>query len=219
MAAAITEVEPAPAVTTARPPIRRVEQGSSLYRLSVEQYHCMAREKILTEDDNVELLNGQLVCRMTKRQPHNISSGRLNDALTRIVPAGCYVGREEPVTASDDSEPEPDLMIVRGDRDDYPEDPPRAGDVALVIEVADASLDRDVGTKKPLYARSAIPTYWLVNLPARRIEVYTDPTGPDPNPDYRRREEFGTEAEVPVVIEGREVGRLAVRELLPKQAT
>ena len=56
-------------------------------------------------------------------------------------------------------------------------------DVGLVVEVSDSSLRDDQILKKTIYARASIPTYWIVNVPARRVEVYTDPTGPDPSPD------------------------------------
>jgi Uma2 family endonuclease len=194
------------------------ESTREFYRLSVAQYHAMARAGILNCDDRVELLFGWLVTKMTKRQSHNISAGHVSDALIRVIPAGWYVAREEPLWASDDSEPEPDVMIVRGDRDDYPEDPPRGEHIALVVEVADSSLSRDKLDKKRVYAAAKIPVYWLVNLVERRIEVYTDPTGPGEWPDYRIRSDFGPETGVPVVLDGREIGRLNVGGLLPKAA-
>ena len=153
-----------------------------VYGLNVAQYRRMIDVGILTDDDRIELLEGWLVPKMTKKQPHSISSGSVNDVLVRIVPVGWYVAREEPFTASDISAPEPDVMVVRGARNDYPEDARGARDVALVVEVADATLPKDRVMKKRIYARAAVPIYWLVNLPARRIEVYTDPTGPADRP-------------------------------------
>jgi len=84
-----------------------------------------------------------------------------------------------------------------------------------VVEVADASLNRDRTIKKRLYAAAGIAVYWIVNLVDSQVEVYTDPTGPGQQPDYRQRRDFDRAATVPVVIEGKEVGRLAVRDLLP----
>jgi Uma2 family endonuclease len=88
------------------------------------------------------------------------------------------------------------------------------GDTVLVIEVADTTLRQDHGVKKRAYAQAAIPVYWIVNLKANTIEVYTDPTGSS-KPDYRQCQEYGASDEIPVVIDGQEVGRVAVRELLP----
>ncbi len=87
--------------------------------------------------------------------------------------------------------------------------------MALAVEVADETLRRDRTTKKRIYARAGIPVYWIVNLPERRIEVYTDPTGPGEHPDYRRHEDYAAPAEVPVLIDGRQVGRVPVAALLP----
>ena len=182
--------------------------------LSVEQYHEMARAGILTRDDRVELLEGWLVAKMTKHPPHVIATGLINDALRGCVPDGWYVSQEGPVTTQD-SEPEPDLSVVRGTRRDYPDRHPGPQDVALVVEVADSSLPRDRTLKKGLYARARFPVYWLVNLPETRIEVYTDPTGLAPQADYRQRQDYGPSDAVPLVIDGREVGHLAVRDLLP----
>lgn len=201
----------------ARAPSTPVVPTLPVYRLSVDQYHRMVRADILTEDDRVELLNGYLVPKMTKTQPHNIASGKLNDVLMRVIPAGWYLAREEPLRATDESGPEPDLMIVRGNRDDYPENPPRGSDIALVVEVAEASLSRDKVEKKAIYAASGIPAYWLVNLPARRVEVYTDPTGPADWPDYRMRTDHGPEDALVLILDGREVARIAVQDILPRQ--
>jgi Uma2 family endonuclease len=92
---------------------------------------------------------------------------------------------------------------------------PGAQDLALVVEVADSSLAQDRNVKGPIYARAAIPVYWIVNVPDRRIEVFTDPTGPVPIPVYRQRTDFAETDAVPLVLDGVEVGRIAVRDLLP----
>ena len=130
------------------------------------------------------------------------------------MPAGWYVDTQEPVTTTD-SEPEPDVAVVRGDLDDYLDRHPGPHEVALVVEVADSTLRRDRGTKKRLYARAGIPVYWIANLIESRFEVYTDPTGPAEQPDYRQQQEYGPADEIPVVLVEKEVGRLVVRDLLP----
>ncbi|MCI0527429.1 MAG: Uma2 family endonuclease, partial [Nitrospira sp.] len=77
------------------------------------------------------------------------------------------------------------------------------------------TLQRDRTTKKRLCALAEIPIYWIVNLSENQLEVYTDPSGPAEQPDYRQRQDYGLSDLVPVVIEGHEIGRLTVRELLP----
>ena len=144
----------------------------------------------------------------------SIATGLDLRRLPACSPPGGSSRCEDPVTAFD-SEPEPDVVGRPGTIDDYRDRTPGPADVALVVEVADASLPDDRSIKKRLYARSGFPIYWLINLVDRRIEVYTDPTGPAEEPDYLHRQDFGPDDAIPLVIEGREVGRLAVRDLLP----
>jgi Uma2 family endonuclease len=188
--------------------------GERSPRLSVAQYHEAARLGILTPDDRVELLEGWLVAKMTKKPPHTIAKGLVLDELIRVTPAGWYVVIEDPVSTAE-SEPEPDAMIVRGRRRDYRDRQPGPGDVALVVEVADSTLADDRRTKRRIYGRAGVAIYWIVNLVDGRVEVYTEPTGPDDAPGYARREVFGPDAEIPVLLDGREVGRVAVRDVLP----
>jgi Uma2 family endonuclease len=203
-------VEPAP------PPTKDEAEvpPESFYRLTVEQYHAMTRGGILTDDDPVELLEGLLVCKMTKYRPHTLVTGLLRDGLSDVVAPGCYVDAQEPVTTAD-SEPEPDLLVVRGTRRDYTDRQPRPEEVPMVVEVADTTLRRDRGVKKRIYAAAGVPVYWIVNLKERQIEVYTGPTGPSLRPTYAQRQDYGPDDAVPVLIDGLEVGRVLVRDVLP----
>jgi Uma2 family endonuclease len=196
------------------PPLPSAVPDEPIYRLSVEQYHRMIESGIIDEDDPVELLEGWLVQKMGKNPPHSFSTRQLRRALERVTPAGWYVDSQEPVTG-DNSEPEPDARVVRGDPRDYLQRHPGPAETPLVAEVADSSLGRDRGVKKRIYARAGILVYWIVNLVDKQIEVYTDPTGPAEKPEYRQRQDYQPGDEVPVVIDGREVGRLAVSEVLP----
>ncbi|HWE37314.1 MAG TPA: Uma2 family endonuclease [Isosphaeraceae bacterium] len=184
------------------------------YRITVEQYHEMCRAGILGEDDRVELLEGWIVEKMTVYPHHRLSMMRTRRALERLLPPGWHVGTQNPITTGD-SVPEPDISVIRGSLDDYPDRHPGPNDLALVVEVSDASLRRDQTTKKRIYARAGIPVYWIINIPANRVEVYADPTGPADAPDYRSRTDFGPDEAVPFVIDGVEVGRIAARDLLP----
>ena len=131
-----------------------------------------------------------------------------------ILPPRWFVNSQNPVSITE-GEPEPDASVIRGHRRDYLKRKPGLGDTVLVIEVADATLRQDRGVKKYLYAQAGIPVYWLINLRANLIEVYTDPTGPAEKPTYHQRQDYGRDDTLPVVIEGQAVGRLAVSELLP----
>ncbi len=188
-----------------------------VYRLTVAQYHEMTAAGILADGDPLELLEGWLTPKMTKNPPHTTARESASEALRQMAPPGWYVRSQEPIT-TEDSEPEPDVAVVRGRRGQYDRHHPEPRDVALVVEVADVTLRRDRTTKKRIYARTGIPVYWIVNLPERRIEVYSDPTGACQEPDYRQHEDYAAGAEVPVLIEGGEVSRVPVAALLPANA-
>jgi Uma2 family endonuclease len=181
-----------------------------IYRLSVAQYHAMGEHRILTADDRVELIHGVLVAKMSKNPPHRLATTLVRDALTAVAPPAKHVQSQEPITLAD-SEPEPDVAVIQGHPRDYSSRHPEAREVALVAEVADSTLADDRAIKKPLYAGANIPTYWIVNLIDNQLEVYTDPAGHD----YAASRVLGPNDDVPVVLDGQEVGRIPVRDLLP----
>jgi Uma2 family endonuclease len=197
-----------------RPPVRQVEDDEVLLRLSVEQYHVMIQSGVFSDDERVELLEGLLVTKMPKNPAHVTAKRLLLRALEAVLPVGWFVDSQEPLTTSD-SEPEPDLGVIQGDFNNYTDHHPGPSDSALIVEIADSSLRRDRGRKKRIYSRASVPVYWIVNLVDRQIEVYTDPTGPGETPDYRHHDDFRPGTSVPVVIDGKEVGRLDVAKLLP----
>jgi Uma2 family endonuclease len=183
-------------------------------RLSLEQYHDMIRRGILTDDDPVELREGGLVAKMPKNPPHSVATRLTRKALDGVVPAGWYADAQEPVTLGRD-EPEPDVMVVRGAPRQYVSRHPGAADLALVVEVADTTLQRDRTTKKELYAGAGIPVYWIVNLPQEQVEVYTGPSGPVGSPDYGQCLVYGRSDRVPVVVAGQQVAEVSAGDLLP----
>ena len=183
-------------------------------RLSIEQYHQMARAGILSDGDPVELLDGWLVPKMIKHAPHSGVTELVRWTFEQALPAGWFARAQEPVTLSA-SEPEPDVAVVRGERRDYLEHHPGPADVAIVVEVADVSLRRDRTTKKRLYAEAGIAVYWIVNLLDHCVEVYSDPSGCGASADYATRCDFRSTDTIPVVVEGRQVGELAAGAILP----
>jgi Uma2 family endonuclease len=194
------------------PPLEKslVVPDYPIFRLTVEQYHAMIKAGILTDDDPVELLEGWLVTKMPQNPPHLTITQHTHDVLRRIIPPGWFTNVQGPITTAD-SEPEPDIVVVRGSRLDYMERLPTSSDIALVIEVSDTTLHRDRTLKLRVYASARIAIYWILNLPERQLEAYSQPEAAA----YRQQRVY-TEAEaVPVVIDGQEVGRIAVRDLLP----
>jgi Uma2 family endonuclease len=133
------------------------------------------------ENDPIELIDGQIIVAEPKGPYHVSAVGTVHHAVAAALPAGWFVRTEAPVSLDDESEPEPDLVVVPGRPADYRHEHPARP--ALAIEVADSSLAFDRHQKGSLYARAGLQDYWIVNLVDRILEVYRDP-GPDPSAAY-----------------------------------
>lgn len=192
----------------------QVIPNEPIWRLSVEQYHEMIQRGILTADDAVELLEGWLITKISKKRSHTLVTQRIRQILEQLVPSGWYVEAQEPITTAD-SEPEPDITIIRGKRDDYLEQQPHSENVTLVIEVSDATLQRDRSLKLRIYANARIPVYWIVNLQERQIEVYTEAGGEDEQAQYQQQKIYQEVDSVPLIIAEKEVGTIKVADILP----
>jgi Uma2 family endonuclease len=185
-----------------------------LRRFTVAEFHQMIRSGILDEDDPCELLEGWLVEKMPRNAPHDLAVALGYEEIGRRLPTEWVVRGQSGVTTTD-SEPEPDIAIVRGPQRRYHKEHPGPADTALVVEISDTTLRRDRTIKQRIFARAAIPIYWIVNLIDRQMEVYTEPSGPAEEPRYGKRQDFGENDTVPLVIEGVELAQIPVRDLLP----
>jgi Uma2 family endonuclease len=183
-------------------------------RISVNQYHLMINSGVFADDEAVELLEGWLMPKMPKKPPHNLSTGLVGDSLTALLPPGWHIDCQGSVTTSD-SEPEPDIGVVRGNRRDYQDGHPKPNDLGMVVEVSDTTLARDRGMKKRVFARANIAVFWIVNLVDMQVEVYTDPSGPADQPDYRQKQIFKPGDSIPVILDGKQVGKVYVDAILP----
>jgi Uma2 family endonuclease len=186
-------------------PSSTVPDAAPLWRMSVDRYHEMIEAGVLGPDDRVELLEGLLVDKMTIDPPHRIATRLTRLALESAVPEGWYVEEQKPLTFAD-SEPEPDVAVIRGDTRQYRDRHPGPADVMLVVEVSDASLRRDRKVKKRIYARAGIPLYWIVNLVERCVEVYSE----SGDGDYARCEIYHAGQNAPTPF-----GAVPVSALLP----
>jgi Uma2 family endonuclease len=162
----------------------------------------------------IELIGGQLVVAEPQHPYHASAISAADYALRAVLPPGWVVRVQAPVSLDDESEPEPDLVVVPGRPADYREAHPARP--ALVVEVAEASLDFDRTHKGSLYARAGIQDYWVVNLIDRSLEVYRDPD-PDPSAPYGWRYRSVTTLTPPAVVAPLAVtsNQLAVQDLLP----
>lgn len=152
-------------------------------KFTVDEYHRMAQAGILTEDDRVELIQGEIVEMTPVGSKHAACVKRLNRLLSKSVGDKAIVSVQAPVALDPHSEPQPDIALLRPSPDFYAAQHPGPDDVLLIVEVADTSAAYDRDVKLPLYARAGIPEVWLVDLAANRLEVYR---GPSPE-GYRER--------------------------------
>jgi Uma2 family endonuclease len=201
--------------TTTLPPLPPILPPLPVRRFTVDEYHQMIQAGVLGDNDDVELLEGWIVPQMPKNPAHDaVVSIVLVDVLPPRIPRGWFCRGQSAITTVD-SEPEPDISLVRGTTRDYLGRHPGPADMALVIEVADSSLARGRSHKARIYAAAAVPVYWIINLVDHQIEVYTDPTGPDSFPVYRVRHDYRAADAVPFFIDSRDLGPIPGRELLP----
>lgn len=144
-------------------------------RFTLAEYHRLIKLGFLTEDDRVELIRGELVQMAAKGTLHSVCNTKLVRELDRLVGDRAVVRGQEPIILPADSEPEPDVVIVQGQPDDYLSNHPYPKDILLVIEVSDSTLDYDQTAKLFLYTEDQIQDYWIVNLVANQLERYSQP--------------------------------------------
>ncbi len=206
MSTSTTASEPAPPLSV---------RGRRLARLSVEKYEAMIASGAFTKNDRFELIEGSLLQKMTKHPPHSVTTGLCMDAIQRSLRPGWHARKEEPVRIPGrDSEPEPDVSVARGKLTDYLQGHPGPADIALVVEVADSSVEDD-REMVVTYGGGGIPVYWLVNIPERQLEVYTEPSGSSAPIGYRRCTVLRPTDQVSLIIDGQVVAQIPVADLLP----
>ena len=148
-----------------------------IHRFDIATYHRLISDGILRENDRVELIYGRLVNKTPIGSRHSAVVNRFNNLLTQKVKGRAIVGVQDPIKLiQEQSEPEPDITLLKFREDFYSSDLPKGEDVLLVIEVADTSLDYDRDTKIPMYAQAKIQEVWIVNLLENCIEIYSSPS-------------------------------------------
>ncbi len=183
---------------------------AALRRFTVDQYHRMIEANIIGENDRVELVNGWIVEMSPIGPPHMTCVSLLAAILQERLPRGWTSRVQGPVTLSN-SEPEPDIAIVRGSIRDYVKRYPSGADIGLVIEVTDTSLELDRQQKLPQYAAAGILEYWIVNLIDRCVETYRNPTGSV----YREPDVVSAGGRLKLNLPGSEAATFSVAEILP----
>ena len=145
------------------------------YLFNRNEYYRLGELNLLGPEERTELIYGRIVKRMSPmRRPHSLSIIKTADALEAAFGDQSAVEQQMPLHVERGLEPEPDVMVLRGQSVDYP-DAPSPADVLLLVEVSYSTLEYDRNTKSRMYAENGIADYWIVNLRARTLEVYRQP--------------------------------------------
>lgn len=203
--------------TIAAPPAMEPPRGAyEKRRLTVADMERMVETGILLDGGPEFLLDGEIYLRMTENEAHAQAVASVMECLLdRLDRASWWVRQDHPLVLSEDSMPEPDVVVLRGPRLSFAGRRPTAADAALVVDVANTSYLGDKNWMGPRLARAGVPEYWIVNVRAHRVEVYRGPipdaqghfTYPDPTL-------HAIDGEVPLVLGGATFPPIAVRDLL-----
>jgi Uma2 family endonuclease len=178
------------------------------------EYDRLIDVGVFLPDEPLELLGGELIVSEPQGSAHYTAIGLVEDALRAALQPGWLVRSQGPLELDDESEPEPDVAVTRGDRRSYSRRHPSRP--ALVVEVADSSLAFDREHKGGLYARARVDDYWIVNLVDRVVEIYRRPVADSSAPfgwRYAAREVLSAESYVELLaVPG---ARISVSDLLP----
>jgi Uma2 family endonuclease len=143
-----------------------------------------------------ELIEGTIMVLSPQNWPHSSTVDRVAETLRRTLSPGFWVRSQAPLSLNQTTEPEPDVSVVPGSRDDYRDHPTSA---VLVVEVSDTTLAYDRRQKASLYARAGIEDYWIVNLVDRRLEIRRSPIA-DPDQEFGHGYASVTEVQPPATV-------------------
>ena len=154
---------------------------------NVDEYYAMADAGILAPDERVELIDGEIIPMSPIGDRHAYSVDELNELLITRLRGRARVRSQNPIRPGSRLEVQPDVAILRQREDGYSSGHPGPDDVLLIIEVSDSTLDYDRNVKLSIYAAASIPETWIVNIPYRRVEAYSEPS----RGEYLNRRLFG----------------------------
>jgi Uma2 family endonuclease len=147
------------------------------HQLTIEQYYQMAQVGLLSPEDRVELIEGEIIDMAPMGSEHASALRTLAELFVEALQKRAIVAVQDPVRLSERSEPEPDLALLRRRADLYKHAHPTAADVYLIVEVAQTSLRYEREVKLPLYAKHGIPEAWIIDTEKRELSVYRNPEG------------------------------------------
>ena len=146
------------------------------HRVKLDEYHRMVEAGVFGADTRLELIDGEIVDRVSPiYPPHASATSNLTTLLTLRLGDRAFIRCQSPVTLPNDSEPQPDIAVVSPEENQYWNRHPEVREIHLAVEVADSSLAQDQRIKIPLYARAEISEVWLVDLGNEVVRVYREP--------------------------------------------
>ncbi|MEL7010966.1 MAG: Uma2 family endonuclease [Cyanobacteria bacterium J06643_13] len=157
---------------------------ATLAKWSIADYHKMIAAGILS-DRNIQLIDGELVEMSPEGIIHAAYGGSIADYLRQTLLGKAWIREAHPITV-DNSEPEPDVAVVKLPKNKYFQNHPSFQDIYWLIEIADTTLNYDLNRKKEIYAAAAIAEYWVVDVKGKKLTVFTQPT----NNDYLLKSEL-----------------------------
>jgi len=145
------------------------------YKWSVEEYHLMIESGLLT-DKSVELLNGEIIEMSPEREEHSYTNDDVAELLRNKLKGLAKIRESHPITL-DNSEPEPDIAVVRLPKTIYTQHHPYSQDIYWLIEISNKTLSKDLTEKVITYAGNSIPEYWVIDLVNKKLIIHTNPQG------------------------------------------
>jgi hypothetical protein len=191
--------------------------------LTADQFFKMIEAGVFAPEQRVFLWGGGIFEKMAKTASHAITAVVIQEVLRSRLPDGWVIWPENPIRLDARHAPLPDITVVRGPavryrgRLEHPKAAdrhPQPEDVGLIVEVAVTSLPKDLGVRAGVFARAMIPTYWVADVLGRKLVEHRGPRVVKRVASYEHVRTLGLEDDIPLILDGREVGPIPVRELL-----
>jgi Uma2 family endonuclease len=142
---------------------------------TVQEYYKIIELGIIDPDERTELIAGQITLMVAKGTPHVLALQMLANIFQDQLNNTALIRTQDPILLDNFSEPEPDLVITKGNMFDYALHHPSPEDIYLVVEIADSTLKKDCEVKEKVYAKANIADYWVVDLKNRQVHIFRDP--------------------------------------------
>jgi Uma2 family endonuclease len=185
--------------------------------LTSDCFFRLIEAEVFSKDDRVFLWDGKLFEKRSSSVAEALTVYKLGAALRPHLAPDWLIWPENPIALDDRHAPLPDVTVIRGPAETYARERrhPRADDVGLIVEIAVSSLAKDLGERAEKFARALVPTYWVADVRNRRIIAHAGPEIIEGVGRYSRVSEHEFAEEIPLMLDGREVARFPVAELLP----